>query len=395
MRGQTSLRTKPAAKTSHPRLRALRLLASLVWVAGIATIASSPTDAGASSERLAALGGESRLLTDPENLFLYPGSAHELAHFRIELFDDWGGGLYSHGDHAFGLFLNRPTPQLSRLNAYLEEHGSRNFRRLEARPLADFVYAYRLAEHLRVGVLGRFSYDRHDLTDVLANVSSTDVRVGLRFHQIEATLGALRRRFEDRPLDRAFPLEQTDGDGLLVDVRARLTVAQGLVLLPSVAYESDSFALAPTTRDFSRITAGLAVNAEPAPGVLVVAGVIAASERSQENAPGRAELEEAVAFLPITILAGEVQVGSMLFRLGIRHENILSKREGIRDDGVAVEKHFDTRFRSDLGIGMRFGPLTMDGLLERDFLRDGPHIVGGSRHGGGIFSSVSLTYHFD
>jgi hypothetical protein len=37
----------------------------------------------------------------------------------------------------------------------------------------------------------------------------------------------------------------------------------------------------------------------------------------------------------------------------------------------------------------------LDGLLERDFLRDGPHFIGGSRHGGGILSHLSLTYRFN
>ena len=354
------------------------------------------SDAAASSERLAALGGEPRFLSDPDNVFLYPGSAHRLAHFRVELFDDWGGGLYRHGDHAIGLFLNRPTVQLDRLNGYLEENGSRNFRRLNAAPVADLLYAFRLADHLGAGFLGRFSYDRQDAGEFSADVSSADLRIGLSYRSWEATVGMLRRRFEDAQPDASTTAEQSDGDGAIVDIRGSWALAEGMILLPSLTYEADAFALSPATRDFSRLSLGLALNAEPATGVLVVAGLMASSESLEETIPGLPRMEDSVLFLPVTILAGEVQVGSMLFRLGVRHENIVSEREDIaRDDAVASEKHFDTRFRSDLGIGLRFGPLTMDGLLERDFLRDGPHIIGGSRHGGGIFSRVSLTYHFD
>ena len=56
---------------------------------------------------------------------------------------------------------------------------------------------------------------------------------------------------------------------------------------------------------------------------------------------------------------------------------------------------FTTNFSTHLGLGLEFGNLLLDGLLERDFLRDGPHILGGSRHGGGILSHLSLTYRFN
>ena len=361
----------------HPTLLILAVLAAAVG-------------AGASTERLSALGGESRFLVDTDNVFIYPAAAHELAHFRVELFDNWGGAVYRQGNHAVGLFLNRPTRHLDRLDGYIAFNGSRNFRRLEPQPLADLIYAYRLSDQLSIGLLGHFSHDQSAVTDARASASSADIRVGLSYRRLEAAVGVIRRSLEDNAA------EETDGDGLLLDLRLRWPIAGGVELLPHLTWESDSFALAPATRERIRANVGIAANARPADGVLVIAGLMAATQTNRDQAPGIPETEDTTLLLPATVLAGEVQVGSMLFRLGIRHENTWTEREEINDGAtVATEKQFHTNFRTDLGLGLQFGMLTMDGLLERDFLRDGPHIIGGSRHGGGIFSRVSLTYHFE
>ena len=356
----------------------------------LAIVLAAAAGAGASTERLSALGGESRFLVDTDNVFVYPASAHELAHFRVELFDDWGGAVYRQGNHAAGLFLNRPTRQLDRLDGYIAVNGSHNFRRLEPQPLADLLYAYRLSDQLSVGLLGHFSYDQSDVAGAQASASNADIRVGLSYRRLEAAVGVVRRSLEDNAA------EETDGDGLLLDLRLRWPVADGVELLPHLTWKSDSFALTPATRERTHTNVGIAANARPADGVLVVAGLMATTQNSKNNAPGSPKTEDTTLLLPATVLAGEVQVGSMLFRLGIRHENTWTEREEINDDAtVATEKQFRTNFRTDLGLGLQFGPLTMDGLLERDFLRDGPHIIGGSRHGGGIFSRVSLTYHLE
>ena len=95
--------------------------------------------------RLAALGGETRLLRDSSNIYLYPSQAHELPHFGVALFDNWAGAVYPLDKrHALGLFFNRPTPQLDRLNTYLTQNGSPT---LQARPWADFLYGLHLRQN--------------------------------------------------------------------------------------------------------------------------------------------------------------------------------------------------------------------------------------------------------
>ena len=85
----------------------------------------------------------------------------------------------------------------------------------------------------------------------------------------------------------------------------------------------------------------------------------------------------------------------MLFRAGVHHVNTSTRDELKTGHTTSRDKSFKGSFRADFGLGLKFGPLLLDGLIERNFLRDGPHIIGGSRHGGGVFSEFSLTYHFD
>ena len=91
------------------------------------------TSAQASTYRTAALGGESRLFTDETNIYLYPAASAEFSHVGVDLFGDWGGGVYPLSQNQFvGLFLNRPAAQLDRLNSYLSQNGSAAFRQLDA-----------------------------------------------------------------------------------------------------------------------------------------------------------------------------------------------------------------------------------------------------------------------
>ena len=357
--------------------------------------------ATASTNRLAALGGETRLLLDTSNLFLYPASAPEFSHLGVDFFDDWGGVTYPlRPTHTLGLFLNRPTPQLERFNTYLRQEGSPVFRELEARPWADLVWAVALREHLQIGLLGRFAYDRRQRDLSEASAASADLRVGFRLgtdpgHILDATFGLLHHRFEDASSEgAATTLKQTDGSGYLFDVRARLPLSTGLRFLPSAGFETGSYALAPAHRDYRNVHVALGLNALPGRNVLVVTGLLADYQQFQLHLPGQPDQKESTLVLPAVVIAGEARVGSLAFRLGLRHESVLTTEELFQDGRIATTRDFQTEFQTNLGLGLEFDALRLDGLLERDFLRDGPHLIGGSRHGGGLFSRLSLVYLF-
>lgn len=350
-----------------------------------------------SPNRVAALGGEHRLVVDPTNVTDYPARATDLPHASVEVFDDWAGAVVPIGNGTIGMFLNRPTRELHELDAYVASTGSVLFRQLRAQPWLDVVCATRVSEALAIGLGGGYAYDVLESGDGEASVSSTHVRLGVRLgragRQLDASLGFGRRQFDDQPAGGAR-LTQTEGSGLDVDVRGRIEVRPGITMVPTFVLESRSGALEPDRRESRRTHIGLALNAVPAKGVLVVAGLAVSREEVQHRSPGQPNEDQRALMLPTIVAGGEAQVGSLVFRLGLRQENALTEIETTSGGNRVLSRNFDSRLATNLGIGIEFGPLLLDGLLERDFLRDGPHLIGGSRHGGGVFSNLSLTYRF-
>ena len=364
-------------------------------------IALLATSVQASTYRLAALGGESRLLADDTNIFLYPATSAEFAHAGVDLFDDWGGAIYPLGQtHFIGLFLNRPALQSDRLNAYLGQTGSPAFRQLKTSPWFDLFYGFKPSAQLHLGVAGRLAYDRLWLNTLKASAWQGDWRLGLRWGAnsgkiLDATLGFTTHRLEDSSLEAPFEsISQTDGNGALLDLRLRWPLSSQVKLIPSLNYEFASFALAPDQQDLRTLALGIGLNARPAPGILVLVGLLARYEETELIQPDQPVQKSTDLVAPAIIGAGEIQVGSILFRLGLRHQTHLTEQEQIGQDGLLLQEDFQGDFKVDVGLGLEFGSLLIDGVLERDFLRDGPHIIGGSRNGGGVFSALSLTYRF-
>ncbi len=351
-----------------------------------------------STIRLASLGGENDLLRDSSNIYLYPALAHELPHFGVALFDNWAGAVYPLGQrHALGLFFNRPTPQQNRLNAYISKNGSAIFNSLQVHPLADVLYGLKLGKNLQLGLLARLAYAKRERDSTDAAASSADLRLGLRLGNLNATIGFLRRNLKDmdHSTEGVASLPDKDTNGYLLNLRLRMKLTPQLHFYPSAGFEKSSYSLGANRQDEKTQHLGFSFNVRPANQTLIIAGLLASYQQTEIGATDASPaLNESILVLPTTILAGETQVGSILFRLGLRHENILTSVEQFQDHRLVAKDDFTTAFKTNLGVGLEFGSLLLDGLLERDFLRDGPHLIGGSRHGGGIFSKISITFHF-
>jgi hypothetical protein len=165
--------------------------------------------------------------------------------------------------------------------------------------------------------------------------------------------------------------------------------------LPYFGISRDAYALYPDERTQTSLRLGSGLQLQPARGVLVIAAVDGLYERAEQSQNTQSSTRQSKLQLPTWILGGEAQVGSMLFRVGVRQENRLFEQELLQSNQQVKIQSFTTTFTTTLGLGIEFSNLLLDGLLEHDFLRDGPHLIGGSRHGGGILSHLSLTYRFN
>jgi hypothetical protein len=376
------------------KLLSARLLAARLRPAAVAVLILS-TSLCASPVRVATLGGDSRLLLDSTNLFDYPALVRQLAHADVELFDDWAGIALRVGErHGVALFLNRPDEGLDELSAYLDSTGSRLLRSLEPRPWLDAIYGLQLRPGLTLGAGLRYAYDVRDRGIDAASVARWDGRLGVAIgtgdRRLDATLRLEHVSLRDRSV--GVSREQSDGDGFGIDLRGRLAVGGDAILLPSVLWRRSAFGLAPEEHEEEELRGSLSLNVRPVPTVLGVLGIIVGGHWQRYNVPGDGlgGTERRRWLLPAIIAGGEIQVGSLLLRLGARHESVLEEIEGPN----GVDQWFDAGLVTDVGLGFEFGDLAMDGMLEKNFLRDGPHFIGGSSRGGGLLTTLSLLYRF-
>ena len=362
---------------------------------GAAVVVLFATSVCASPVRVATLGGDSRLLLDSTNLFNYPALVRQLAHADVELFDDWAGVALRVGKrHGVGLFLNRPDEELDELSAYLADTGSQLLRSLKPRPWLDAIYGLQLRPGLSLGAGLRYAYDVRDQGIDEASVARRDgrlsVALGTGDRRLDASLRLQRVALHDRSAGVSW--EESDGDGFGIDLRGRLAMGDDAVLLPSVLWRRSAFGLAPQEREEEELRGSLSVNVRPVSTVLGVLGIIVGGHWQRLDVPGDGlqATERRRWLLPAVIAGGEIQIGSLVFRLGARHESVLEEVEG--PNGVA--QSFDAGLVTDLGLGFEFGDLAVDGMLEKNFLRDGPHFIGGSSRGGGLLTTLSLLYRF-
>ena len=366
----------------------------------LAALVAAPVSSFGSENRLRALGGERRLLSGTSAIHLYPATARDFPHFAVEVFEDWGGGVYNLGSrHTLGLFLNRAAPELDTFNDRLENRGSSLFGELEINPLADAIYAVQFSDGLRVAVATTYAFDERRRGQSLASASHWNVSVGIQagpadHSHLQATAGMSRQNLKDRTAGAA-PLGTTDGNGYSVEAKGRIPLAHDAAFLPAVGFRVSAYDLEPGESEFVDLDLLLGLNLSPSPMVKVVAGVGAQYLSSKRRHPTNPDRKQSEIALPIVLFGGEMHVGSLLFRVGARHET-RSIRERLKASPASSKNEdFESSFRTDFGLGFKFGAVMLDGLIERDFLRDGPHFIGGSRRGGGIFSELSLTYYFN
>ncbi len=349
----------------------------------------------ASPVRVATLGGDSRLLLDSSNLYHYPALVRQLAHVDVELFDDWVGIAVPIGSHhGMALMLNRPDEVQQEISAYLQSTGSRLLRSLRPTPWLDAIYGLQLRPGLSLGLGLRYDYDVRDRGIDEASVSRWDSRFGIALgsghRRLDGTLQLGRVTLVDG--SAGTPHEESARNGYGFDLRGRWSLSDDVMLLPSVLWRRSTYGLATDWQQDEELRGALSLNVRPAPNLLGIVSIVVAGhwQRADVSGDGRAASESRRWLLPGIVAGGEIQLGSLQFRLGARHESVVNEV----DEPTGVDLSFATGLATDVGIGLEFGDFVIDGMLQKDFLRDGPHFLGGSSRGGGLLTTLSILYRF-
>ncbi len=360
----------------------------LLWTIGW------PMHSIASVVRVEALGGESSLLLDKSNLFRYPSLARVLAHADIELFSEWAGAVIPMGaSNAVGLFVNRGSTALDRLNDYVPTTGSDNFRALAVRPLFEVMGATRLG-NLHLGTAVSVAYDRQQSGQSEAWARLSRALLGMsvgagssRGLDLSIRLGSTG--FTDR--DAGQKASQTDGTMLGVDVRGRWHLGGQTHALPWAVWERDEAGLSPESRRVTTSRLGVGINMRPRPSTLLVLGLLAGLDEEEVMGTQDPILKRRTVQLPTTLAGTEIRTGAVSIRLGIRH----SARWQSRTVAGIEEESFSTHLRTHIGLGFQLDRVSIDGLLRKQILLDGPYLLtGAGEDDGGLFTNLSLTYRF-
>jgi hypothetical protein len=364
----------------------------LVWaLMALASLAFAPP-AAASPIRVRSLGGEAALLLDKTNLLRYPALARTFAHADIEIFDEWAGAVIPLGStSAIGLYLNRPTLATDHLNSYVATTGSENFRALRPSPWFEAIAATTLGS-VQIGSSLRYAYDRQQQGAAEATASRREALLGISVgagtpRGLDATLRLGGTSFVDQ--DAVQKVSQRSGTGFGMDLRGRWQVSDSAVALPWFAWEQDEAGLAPESRRVTRSRAGLGLNAKLQPSVLVVGGVFVGMDEEEIVDAAGVTRSNRLLQLPTTLGGIEILKGAVAIRVGIRHS-----ATWVRDRSAALEEEsFATELATSIGLGFRFGRASIDGLLRKQILRDGPYLLtGAGDEDGGLFTNVSLSY---
>ncbi len=371
-----------------------------------------------STSRLRSLGGETRILKDDTNIFVYPSLVMEYPQVIAEPFDlddspSWAGATYKIGKTStVGIMFRRPLRTADELSTFLANADTSGtseifsdvssdtrvrLSRMDLSSWFDFMYGTSLSEGLDIGGQVSLSYDAEG-NGTETTASAFEVTLGLSADigensSLDVAVEFNRQSFEDDEADNVIA-ESEGGTGAVLEVRLFFPVGESAQLVPLLSTSFGGIDVAPNKTDFVDVEAGLGVRSEVAEGTNAIFGVILGFKSEERDVPGQPKVRSTTVLLPKLVAAGETMLSdSFAMRVGIEREATFGKTEKVVDGKVIETTTFDTDFDLQFGFGFKFGRIDLDGIVEKDLFRDGPDFIGGSRNGGGFFSNATITYH--
>ena len=355
----------------------------------------------ASTSRLRAMGNETRIIADDTNLFVYPSVIVNYPEVIAEPFDNWGGVIYGLGEErnkVVAVMFQRPIRSAMELNELLSgKMRGRLSRELEVNPWIDFMYGTRLRKDLSLATQLSYAYGAESngtQTSGYAMEFKVGTTIGnMESKRVDLALGLNLQGFEDKT--DSLTVKSKGGLGVALDGRIFLPMSETIRLIPLLEFAYGGIDVDPDESAFVEVTGGLGANMNVGPFTQVVFGALLTMNTTKKTPAVGSETTDIELLLPKLMVGGETVVGSMRVRVGFERSAIFRTFEEVDEDGtIDQRKSFDTAFNLEFGLGFTFGGMKLDGVMEKNLLRDGPHFIGGAAHGGGLFSGATITYTF-
>lgn len=161
-------------------------------------------------------------------------------------------------------------------------------------------------------------------------------------------------------------------------------------------YQNNEKASAQTSTSNS-LMMGLGLNHRPAENMLLIAGVaylgINTTSEYKPVVGENQKTETSSTGLPIAYIGFEAQLKSWLhFRTGAQKlVGDVESKQKISNNTITTENGY-SKFGFAVGIGVEFQKLSIDFMLDRDYLKRGPYILSGAT--GRMFPRATATYAF-
>jgi len=347
------------------------------------------------------MGNETRIMVDDTNLFVYPSVIVNHLEVIAEPFDNWGGVIYGLGeerDKVVAVMFQRPVRSVMGLNELLSgKMRGRLSNELQVNPWVDVMYGMRLKQNLSLASQLAYAYGAES-NGTQTNGFALEFNVGMTVGDMEGkrmdlALGLNVQGFEDKT--DTLTVKSKGGLGVELDGRVFLPMSETTRLIPLLEFAYGGIDVEPDESTFVEVTGGLGANMNVGPFTQVIVGALLSMNSTKKTPAFGSETTDMELLLPKLVVGGETVVGSMHVRVGFERSAIFRKFEEVDEDGRIDKKNsFDTAFHLEFGLGFTFGGMKLDGVMEKNLLRDGPHFIGGAAHGGGLFSGATITYTF-
>lgn len=367
----------------------------------------------ATETRIAAIGSEKILLIDDTNIYRFPSSLERFIERGIVEY-----GLYPYTDATAYFSLLKEVGKLGNIGLVFNKKGIPEFPStgggtLIAQPEALFnlYYSIKIKDVLSIGASGGYgvvasNVDNEGTANDVTNessVSSGSISIsyllGASEHLVELSAGAKNYIFTYKTGDD-FTFENDNKISQDFSGRFFYYLNDYLSLIPFFSYSkldlSSKQSPAPISQvEIERITkttrAGIGANMLPFEENRIIIGVIYNSTVYEKSCVAY-DTTITNNSIPEIVSGIESELKSWLIvRAGIKKSLLINKVEssnGIKS--IITEKY--APFKLNLGLGIRFGSLELDAVINEDLPFTYGYFISGEENP--IFTKVSATYLF-
>lgn len=361
--------------------------------------------------RMMSLGNPSLFLRDDTNIYTFAAAIHTYSDMvigeirQLEQPEEWFIGMnLNYSESVFGVYLNRASlinvEELLRTDKYYHQHSSYEEGDLCLAKKLLLIYGFKnnlafgfglSTDGMKTPVSEVYHLDkRADYFELIAGNSTEIFDLGFR---IEIARAYVRNELTGEDLDALQWSFSIDGRRFF-EISGRDKI---VVLTASASYKNSYTDY--TAHDGAELSDDFitSVGLEIGAGFQKTFGdrvllIFALNPVNFSNAkierPGGFEETQRKLIAPNLIMGLESKLNDWLVaRMGAR-----KSYEHYLNEIVNKSTHSNTEFKLNFGLGFSVGNLTIDTVVQKDFLFNGPDFIGGE--GKGLASMVSVVFKF-